>query len=199
MVKVKICGVRTPEGARAVDAAGADLAGINFVPTSRRYIDPGAATPILRALGAVVPVGVFAGASAEEIDRIASRLGLEWVQLHGGEPASVSAELCRRYRVIKAFAVGATFAKEELEAHVRWADYFLFDAKEPGSGQTFDWSRLPESSRPFLLAGGLTPENVATAVAKTAPFGVDTASGVETDGAQDPEKIEAFVRAAKGR
>lgn len=197
MVTVKICGVRTLEAARAIEAAGADLAGLNFVPTSRRYLDPTAAEPILRALGGVVPVGVFAGSSAQEVDRIAARLGLEWVQLHGNEPASVSAELCRRYRVIKAFAIDAAFAKEELESHVRWVDYFLFDAGKPGSGRTFDWLRLPESSRPFLLAGGLTAENVAEAIAKTAPFGVDTASGVETNGEQDPAKIAAFVRAAK--
>jgi phosphoribosylanthranilate isomerase len=194
---VKICGVRTTEAARAVDAAGADLAGLNFVKTSRRYLDPLQAEPIVRALGAVAPVGVFADQSGEEIDRIASSLGIEWVQLHGKETPSLTAELCRRYRVIKAFAVDASFSRDELEGHLRWADYFLFDAGKPGSGRVFDWSHLPQSSRPFFLAGGLTPENVTEAIAKTAPFGVDTASGVETDGVQDILKIEAFVRASK--
>jgi phosphoribosylanthranilate isomerase len=153
---------------------------------------------IVRSLGAVVPVGVFADSTVEEIDRIAVQLGLEWVQLHGKETADVTARLCRRYRVIKAFAIDASFTKDQLEPHLRWADFFLFDAAKAGSGLTFDWSRLPESSRPFLLAGGLTEDNVREAVVMTAPFGVDTASGVETGGVQDPRKIEAFVRAAKG-
>ena len=198
MVMVKICGVRTVEAARIIELGGADFAGINFVPTSRRYVDPTRAVAILSALGPVIPVGVFADQSVAEIDRIASMLKLEWVQLHGRETADVTAELCRRYRVIKAFSIDDSFTKELLEPHLRWADYFLFDAAKPGSGEVFDWSRLPQSQRPFLLAGGLTPGNVAAAIAKTAPFGVDTASGVETDGIHDPVKIGAFIEAAKG-
>jgi phosphoribosylanthranilate isomerase len=197
MVMVKICGVRTVEAARAIAEAGAELAGINFVPESRRYVAPESAAPIVENLGAAIAVGVFADRSAAEIDRIASSLRIEWIQLHGRESASVTAELCRKYRVIKAFVLDASFTKEQLEPHLRWADYFLFDAARPGSGVPFDWSLLPESPRPFLLAGGLTPENVAAAIAKTAPFGVDTASGVETDGVQDPTKIRAFISAAK--
>jgi phosphoribosylanthranilate isomerase len=197
VVRVKICGVRTLDAARAADIAGADFAGLNFVKSSRRYVDPHDALPLVGALGAVVPVGVFAGSTMEEIDRVAGIVGLEWVQLHGGEPPEITAGLSRKYRVIKAFAVADSFTNDQLDAHLRWAELFLFDAARPGSGHAFEWSRLPVSTRPFLLAGGLTPENVRDAISRTAPFGVDTASGVETGGVQDPRKIEAFVRAAK--
>ncbi len=197
MVRVKICGVRTVEAAQAISAAGADLAGLNFVPHSRRRLDLEMAASIVRALGDVRPVGVFAGATTAEVEEIADGLGLEWIQLHGDEPQQLSAELSRRFRIIKAFSIDDTFTPAQLEAHVRWAELFLFDAPRPGSGLTFDWSRLPESPRPFLLAGGLTADNVTTAIERVTPFGVDTASGVETDGVQDPAKIAAFVEACR--
>lgn len=197
MVRVKICGVRTEAAAYAIDRAGADFAGLNFVPSSRRCIDTATATRIISRFERTVPVGVFADQSPEDVARIAGEVGLEWVQLHGKEPCDVAAELSRRFRVIRAFTMDDSFDPTWLEAHVRWVELFLFDAARPGSGRTFDWSLVPRAQRPFLLAGGLTPENVAGAIAAVDPFGVDTASGVEVDGGQDAERIGAFVRAAK--
>lgn len=197
-MKVKICGVRTEAAAAVIEHAGAELAGINFASFSRRRVDLAAAKRIAARFSRTTPVGVFADQGPEEIDGIAREVGLDWVQLHGRESAEVSAALSRRYRVIKAFSVDEAFDPTLLQAHVRWVEMFLFDAPKPGSGQVFDWSAVPTSPRPFLLAGGLTKENVRGAIAAVAPFGVDTASGVEVGGVQDADAIRAFVRAARG-
>jgi phosphoribosylanthranilate isomerase len=150
-------------------------------------------------------VGVFADMSVGEVNDIASAAGLDLVQLSGGEPADFIRKVERP--VIRAIHVGpATTADDIVDESVelRTAAALLLDTASAsargGTGETFDWDVAAEASPrlPFLLAGGLTPENVADAVERVRPWGVDVSSGVETGGTKDIDKIRAFIRAAKG-
>ncbi|MDR5708747.1 MAG: phosphoribosylanthranilate isomerase [Armatimonadota bacterium] len=201
MTRVKICGIRTVEEARAAAEAGADAVGFVFWPRSRRYVEPEMAARIAQALPPfLVRVGVFVNEPPERVEEIAACVGLDAVQLHGDEPPEVCARL--RRRVIKAIRIRDG---RSLEAA---ADYpvsaLLLDTYVPetygGTGRTFDWSLVEavrHLDRPLLLSGGLNPENVAEAIRRVRPYGVDASSGVETDGRKDPEKICAFVAAVR--
>lgn len=205
---VKICGIRSARAAAWVAAAGADLAGLNFVPSSRRVIDLETARSLLPALGAVVPVGVFMDQAAEVVEDIAGRLGLTWIQLHGRESPEVTAYLAARFRVIRATSVTPGWSAAAIEPHRAHAAAFLVDGPRPGHGVSLAWEtaegRRPLAeeiaglNRPWLLAGGLTPENVANAIRRLGPNGVDTASGIEIAGAEDEARIARFVREARG-
>lgn len=149
-------------------------------------------------------VGVFAGMTADEVNNIADAAGLDLVQLSGGEDD----EFVRRVErpVLRVVHVGEGMSAEDIEdrAPPGVSAGMMLDKKSGtalgGTGESFDWSVAAEvaRTRPFLLAGGLTPENVADAVTHVKPWGVDVSSGVETDGTKDIEKIRAFIRAAKG-
>jgi phosphoribosylanthranilate isomerase len=201
MTRVKICGVRTPEEARAVAEAGADAVGFVFWPQSRRYVVPEEAARIAQVLPPfVVRVGVFVNEPPEWVEEVAARVGLDAVQLHGDEPPEACARI--RRRVIKAIRVRDGDSLRTAAGYPVSA--LLLDAYVPGTyggtGRTFDWS-LVESIRhlglPLILSGGLTPENVAEAIRRVRPYGVDASSGVETHGRKDPEKIRAFVAAVR--
>lgn len=196
-MQVKICGVRTVEAARACAASGADLAGLNFVPGVTRRVEPRDAAAVVAALGEVVPVGVFRDQGSVELRRIAALVGLRWVQLHGSESPDECAALRDHFRVIKALT-----ADHDATAYAHAVDALLIDGRAPGSGTSWDYARLrrttdPSSAVPVFLAGGLDPSNVAAAICAGRPDGVDVASGVETEGRQDPALIHAFVRAAR--
>ncbi len=205
---VKICGVTRFEDARAAFDCGADAIGINFWPRSRRYCEPAAARRIVEALPAGAPVyGVFVAASRGEILELVHDVGLAGVQLHGGEPASEAEGWDRP--VIRAVAASSREAVlEAVEACARYralaggasAYRLLVDhASGGGSGRTVDASLLDGVDlSDAVLAGGLTPDNVAATVARRRPFGVDTAGGVESaPGIKDPARIAAFVREAR--
>lgn len=197
MVRVKICGITRPEDALAAEAAGADAVGLIFWPRSRRRVSVEQARAVSEVLGPFIArVGVFLDASFEEVLKTALALKLDAVQLHGGEGAEYAARLRERVRVIKAFSYAPSLTPEVLAGYP--ADAVLLDAPVPGGGQPFDW-RLAERFRGFprlILAGGLTPENVAAGVAAFAPYGVDVASGVEeAPGIKSAAKLRAFVRA----
>jgi indole-3-glycerol phosphate synthase/phosphoribosylanthranilate isomerase/anthranilate synthase/indole-3-glycerol phosphate synthase/phosphoribosylanthranilate isomerase len=196
---VKICGVRSVEAASAVAKAGADFAGLNFVPSSKRCIDVERARAIIDALGAAEPVGVFMNQPHETIADIAVTLGLRIVQLHGSETPEDCRSLSAHVRVIKAITVGDAFDPASLAAYRPHVFAFLFDGPSAGSGTSFVLERLKgvEIGRPFFVAGGLTPENLDEPVAVLGPDGVDTASGIEVDGAQDEARIHAFVDRAR--
>ena len=197
---VKICGITTKEAAQAATEAGADLIGFVFTK-SKREITPVAAAAIASRLPATVQtVGVFVNEEVAEMERIASKVGLDFIQLHGEEPPSVARSLSKK--VIKAFPA----EKERLENIQTYpCDYFLIDTpsiNRGGSGKTFDWGLLQESGIDrgrLMLAGGLHPENVREAVEAVNPFAVDVSSGVETLGEKDLEKIKAFIEQAKYR
>lgn len=214
MVRVKICGIREVEHALIAAAAGADFIGVIFAP-SRRQIAPEQGREIVAAVRAAYPgarpstVGVFADEAPEEVNRIAAYCGVDWVQLSGDE----SWEYCRRieHPLIKAIKLNAEAQAEEALRQIdKW--YRLIkqsrimglverhiEGAYGGTGVALDWQVARDLARefPFLLAGGLTPDNVGQAVDMVQPWGVDVSSGVETDGVKDPLKILDFTHHAK--
>lgn len=186
---VKICGLTNREDAFAAVDAGAGALGFVFYPPSPRSANPAALAPWFGELPqAVWKVGVFVDESPEEIERIAASLGLDVAQLHGNETPDRHP---RNIRVWKAQRInGAGVAAPDYPAEA-----IVLDG--PGSGRIFDWSLAAGVTRPVVLAGGLTPDNVRAAIAKTNPWGVDTASGVEAaPGRKDHAKMKAFIKAA---
>lgn len=198
MTRVKICGIRTEQAARAAVEAGADAVGFVFYPQSPRFVEPHTAARLARLLPPfVLRVGVFVNAPVEAVRRIAEQVGLDLVQLHGDEPPEVCARMPRR--VIKAVRVDGPQALERARHYPACA--VLLDAYAPdrygGTGRSFDWSLARGLDRPVILSGGLTPDNVAQAVRQVRPYAVDVSSGVETSGDKDPQKVAAFVRAVR--
>ena len=203
MLRVKICGITRPEDAVAAAEVGADAIGLVFYPKSRRGVSPEQAEAILAALPPfVTPVALFVNEEVERIRAICQGLGVRTVQLHGDEPPDVARELAP-LAVIKAFRVGSPDDLKALEGYP--ASAYLLDAcvegKYGGTGRSFDW-RLAAAARRhgrIIVAGGLTPENVAEAVRVARPYGVDASSGVESaPGVKDRAKMAAFVAAARG-
>ena len=199
---IKICGVTSVDDARRAVDAGADAVGVNLVPSSKRYVDEPTARAIVNALeGAAEVVAVVADRPAEELSVLAARLGLGSLQLHGNEPPAVVLALAPlAYQAVRiATREDVSRARDFSGARL------LADAKVSGelggTGHAFDWSLVTELAREraLVLAGGLTAANVATAIARVHPYGVDTASGVEgtSPRAKDPEKMRAFVREAR--
>ena len=200
MTKIKICGIKNVTNALAAMDAGADLIGFNFYPKSPRYIDVGRCRDIMyvmRRYGHITYVGVFVNSSVEEIYATMETCGLSLAQLHGDEtPEILSALHGKAFKAFRGVPVDVNgFVRSESPG-------LLVDAAVKGvyggSGVTADWSAAAELAKryPLLLAGGLTPENVADAVRQVKPWGVDTASGVEsTPGEKDASKMKAFVRA----
>ncbi len=200
MTKIKICGIKNVTDALAAMDAGADLIGFNFYPKSPRYIDVGRCRDIMyvmRRYGHITYVGVFVNSSVEEIYATMETCGLSLAQLHGDEtPEILSALHGKAFKAFRGVPVDVNgFVRSESPA-------LLVDAAVKGvyggSGVTADWSAAAELAKryPLLLAGGLTPENVADAVRQVKPWGVDTASGVESaPGEKDASKMKAFVRA----
>jgi phosphoribosylanthranilate isomerase len=199
--RVKICGITRLEDALVAEDAGADAIGFIFVPNTKRFVTVERAADISRNLSAFVTrVGVFRDTNLETIlesVRVA-QLGavqLHTRQLHDHEADAFAAEVSKYVPVIRAvsFRTGMTLPEAQT-LHV--------DGADPGSGQVFDWNALDTSSlqgRRWLLAGGLDPENVASAIARLNPWGVDLSSGVESaPGIKDHAKVRAFVAAAKG-
>jgi len=200
-VRVKICGITRLEDALAAARLGADALGFNFWPGSKRFITPAAARAIVRALPPfVTPVGVFVDAGRDELLSAAAVSGVQVLQLHGDEPPELARSL--PMPILKAIRVAGPAS---LEAMDRWpsAAGFLLDAPAPGyggSGQTFDWAVAADAARraTVLLAGGLTPANVAEAIRAVRPFAVDVASGVEASpGVKDAALVAAFLAAAR--
>jgi phosphoribosylanthranilate isomerase len=208
-VKVKICGITNIDDAQAAIEAGADLLGFNFYAKSPRYIAPEKAREIaaqIRADGqGPLLVGVFVNSALEEVRSILEIAQIDLAQLHGDEPVRVVEQLNGR-----AFKALRPTSENEAEVDAEWfapygpnAPVLLIDAYRKdqygGTGHTADWSiatRLAQQY-PILLAGGLTPENVAEAVRQVRPWGVDVASGVEVSpGKKDAAKMKLFVERA---
>jgi phosphoribosylanthranilate isomerase len=203
--KVKICGVTNLGDAELALSCGAWAIGLVFYPESPRRCEEEVAAEI----GAVLKrraelVGVFVNAPLDELVAAVEESSLTMVQLHGDEGPLYCEEARRRSgaKVIKAARVRDLAQIRALSAYK--TDYHLLDAFVPGrpggTGQRFDWSLAAEHPRrpPFVLSGGISPHNVAEAVALVRPFAVDVASGVESSpGRKDPEKLKAFFRAAR--
>jgi phosphoribosylanthranilate isomerase len=197
-VFVKVCGITNEEDALLAVAMGADAVGFVFAPSPRQIAPQRAGDIVKRLPSEIVTVGVFRDETRDRVVEIAHAAKLRAVQLHGRESPADSHWIHQRVPlVVKAFAAG----DPRLDVADEYAaDAILIDSAAPGSGEVFDWS-LAEgapSNRRIILAGGLTPENVADAVRVVRPWGVDVASGVEAaPGRKDASKLRAFVEAAR--
>lgn len=196
--RVKICGITRAEDARAAVAAGADAIGLVFYPPSPRHVTAAQAAELVQALPPfVTTVGLFVDPTAEAVHEVLAQVPLDLLQFHGDEPQAFCAQFGRPW--IKAIRM-----RPELDVEVAmaaWPDAqgFLLDAWHPqlagGTGETFSWDRFPrQSERPLILAGGLTPDNVADAVRRCQPYAVDVSGGVErAKGIKDASLIRAFI------
>ena len=198
MTKIKICGLFRPCDIEAVNAAGPDYCGfiINF-PRSHRNVSPDQVRALRAGLAAgITPVGVFVNQPVEEMAALLNDGTISIAQLHGQEDEACIAALRAATGgkpVWKAFKIRS--AADVAAARASSADMVILD-NGYGTGQVFDWSLAGGIDRPFLLAGGLTPENIPDAITQLHPFGLDISSGVETEKKKDPQKILAAVQAA---
>ena len=197
---VKVCGLSTPESVREAVDAGADAVG--FVLTaSPRAVSPSQAARLKADIpDGVVAVGVFRHEPVADAVTIARAAGLEWIQLHGDlTPEDVATVHDAGMKLFRAVTMAAT-----ADAFADWGEeLLLIDAAVPGSGETWDYASMVDvtelQDRKWLLAGGLSPENVSRAAAASGAWGVDVSSGVEASrGVKDLAKIRAFIEAAKG-
>ena len=196
---VKVCGITRLEDAEYAVACGANALGFVFWPDSPRFIDPSRAKAIVGVLPPLVtPVGLFVNQTSDHVNTVAATVRLGAIQLHGDETAADVDKL--ESPVLKAISL-AQSSDRELEQWSR-RTMLLIDAHDPvrrgGTGRTVDWARAATiaSRRRVVLAGGLTPENVAAAIACVKPFGVDVSSGVESaPGVKDHRKLRAFFDA----
>lgn len=200
MVRVKICGITNRADAKLAIDAGADALGFNFYAKSPRGIAVSHAREIIGHLPRrISAVGVFVNASAADVLKIARKVKLGVLQLHGDESPKTIARLAREFPVIKAFRVGPAFQVKELEKYPNAAAFLLdgFDGKlRGGTGKCFDWRIARQAKRiaPMILAGGLTKENVRKAMRTAKPFAIDVCSGVEASpGKKDAKKVRAFM------
>lgn len=195
---VKICGITSEDDALLAVAMGADAVGFVFAP-SPRQVSPQLVHDITRRLPPeILTVGVFKDELPDRIFDIVTRSGVKAVQLHGQEPASTVAAVSDTVRwVIKSVVAGS---REARIANQFGTDLVLVDAPQPGSGKVFDWTlvdQVPSGIR-LILAGGLNPENVASAIEYLNPWGVDVSSGVESSpGRKDALKVKRFIENAR--
>lgn len=209
-MRVKICGLTRPEHVRHAAASGADYVGLVFYAGSPRNLTPERAAELLAEVPAgVIPVALLVDPDDRLADRVAA-LGVGMVQLHGAETPERVAELRARtgLPVMKVLGIGGADDLAPIAEHEDAADQILVDARAPagatrpgGNAMAFDWGLIAGRRwmRPWMLAGGLTPGNVAEAVRLTGATQVDVSSGVErAPGEKDPDKVAAFIAAARG-
>jgi len=198
--RIKFCGMTRAGDVRLAGELGVDAVGFVFAPSSPRRVDAGQAAAMREALAPMVDaVALFMDNTAEEVREVIARVRPSLLQFHGDEDEA----FCRSFglRYLKAVPMAADAPLDALQLHARWpsAAGFLLDGHAPGQagggGRAFDWTRVPEGlTKPYLVAGGLTPDNVHAAVASTRPWGVDVASGVEAAGAAAGTKDGARMR-----
>lgn len=196
-MKIKICGIRRIDSAQAAVDAGSDYLGFNFIKSSKRFIKPESAKKIITQIQSKVEtVGVFQNAEIDEINDIIYYLKLDYVQLHGVE----SPDECRKINanIIKAFSLDRDFDFNQTVKLMKNynVDYYLIDRKVQGQGEIVDllMTRRLAKIFPVFFAGGLNCDNVADVVKNVNPYGVDIASGIETGGEEDIEKIKEFIK-----
>ena len=196
---VKICGITNEEDALLAVALGADALGFVFAPSPRKVAPQHVRDIVRRLPPEVLTLGVFRDEASQRVVDIVHTTGLQGAQLHGHEKVEDAHYVRDRVRfLVKAFTAGdnAVARAEEFGAHA-----VLVDSASPGSGKLFDWSLADDvpSGLRLILAGGLHADNVADAIERVRPWGVDVSSGVEAQpGRKDPRKLKAFIDAAKG-
>lgn len=205
--RVKVCGITREQDLAAAIAAGVDSVGLVFYPKSKRHLSLTQATELVEKIPAFVSVvALFLNPQQAEVEQVIDAIAPEILQFHGDESAAFCEQFGRRY--IKGVAMGGSGsanASEYLQAaraaHPKCSG-FLLDGHAPGemggSGLAFDWSNAPRASIPLIVAGGLTPDNVASAIAQMHPWAVDVSSGVEdAPGIKSAVKIHAFLAAVR--
>jgi phosphoribosylanthranilate isomerase len=207
MTVVKICGLRSLPDARVAVQSGANLLGFIFWKPGKRYIAPAAAAHIIAALRAESldwsAVGVFVDPSLSDVNDIAKVCGLDYVQLSGHEPPELVAAMPRpTFKALHVRAGQEVATAEVVSVNALGADRYLLDTHTDtlpgGTGRAFNWDALSGVGSACLVAGGLRPDNVASALAALTPYGVDVSSGVEyPSGGKDPRLIRAFVEAVR--
>ena len=197
MTKIKLCGLTRPYDIEYVNGLLPEYIGFVFAPKSRRYISAENAKRLRIILDSrITPVGVFVDEKIETIADLVKREIIDIVQLHGNENDEYIANLRKEVNcpIIKAFRIESN--TDIVSANNSSADYVLLDSGG-GTGKVFDHSLLKGITRPYFLAGGLTPENVGTAIQTLHPYAVDASSSLETDGFKDKIKMTAFVKAVR--
>lgn len=201
--RIKFCGMTRPGDVRLAGELGVDAVGFVFAAGSRRRVEPAQAAAMREALAPMVDAAaLFMDNEVDEVREVVAAVRPSLLQFHGGEDEA----FCRAFGLpyLKAVAMGGGETPDPLALHARYptAAGFLLDAHAPGegggSGRTFDWARIPRGlTKPILVAGGLTPDNVHDAVLATRPWGVDVSSGVEAEGeppgVKDGARMRRFV------
>ncbi len=196
--RVKYCGITRAEDAQIAAQLGVDAIGLVFYPPSPRAVTIEQAWPVIAAIPAFVTVvALFVNPEVGDVETVLTELPIDLLQFHGDE----SAEQCERYDwpYIKAVRMQAGVDLSAISAHHAQARGLLLDSYQAGvaggTGQTFDWARVPDDiDCPIILAGGLAPDNVAAAIERVQPFAVDVSGGIESaKGVKDAEKMKAFM------
>ena len=197
MTKIKLCGLSRPCDIEAANQLKPDYIGFVFAPKSKRYVTPEQAMALKQMLlPEIQAVGVFVNEDPQHVARLLRDQIIDMAQLHGGEDEAYIARLRQLTDrpIIQAFRVETARDMEKVEQST--ADYVLLDSGA-GTGTVFDWDLIQNVTRPYFLAGGLDPDNVADAVKTRRPYGVDVSSGIETGGRKDKTKMAAFVAAVR--
>ncbi len=198
---VKICGLKTEEAARAAETAGADLLGFIFYQGSRRYVSPDIVKEISAGVKHSKRVGVFVDSPLHEVNEIAESCGLDYIQLHGHEDEDYARQVVRP--VIKAYRYGDNFSADEAEHYP--AEIILLDSfvrgEVGGTGKSFAWQEACRETlgltKPLLVAGGISEDNLTAVVETFHPYGVDVSGSLEEQGEKSVSRIRSFLKEAE--
>ena len=202
-IRIKICGITSVADAQQVASAGADAIGLVFYEKSPRAVSIEQAADIAQSVGPYVTVvGLFVNADAQTVHSVLQQVPIHVLQFHGDEAPDFCEQFARPwYRAIR---MSPKLQPAEEMARFNGAAGYLFDAWDNstygGTGTVFDWQRVPQSTRPIVLAGGLNSDNVAAAITTVQPYGVDVSGGVElAPGQKCPQKVRQFIQTVKAQ
>lgn len=198
MTKIKLCGLSRSCDIEAANVLKPSYIGFVFAPRSRRYVTMEKAAELKKLLNVdIQAVGVFVNERPETVADLLTRGIIDMAQLHGSESEEYISQLrsLTSKPILKAFRIDT--AQDIADAQASTADLVLLDSGSGGTGAVFDWQLIQGIHRPYFLAGGIGIDNVATAMRKLHPYGVDVSSGIETDGVKDQQKMSAFVAAVR--
>lgn len=198
MTKIKLCGLKSLNDIEIINKYNPEYIGFIFYKKSKRYIDYKTAKMLKNALNKnILAVGVFVNEDINTVVKLLNENIIDIAQLHGNESENYIKTLKKltNKTIIKAFKVENTL--DIKKAKQSQADFVLLDSGTGGTGQTFNWSLIKNLERPYFLAGGLSIENIKTALDMLSPYALDVSSGIETSGKKDPEKIKAFIQTVR--
>ena len=198
MTKIKLCGLKSLNDIEIINKYNPEYIGFIFYKKSKRYIDYKTAKMLKNALNKnILAVGVFVNEDINTVVKLLNQNIIDIAQLHGNESENYIKTLKKLTNkpIIKAFKVEN--ALDIQKAKQSQADFVLLDSGTGGTGETFNWSLIKNFERPYFLAGGLSIENIKTALDMLSPYALDVSSGIETSGKKDPEKIKAFIQTVR--